>query len=200
MPIIIKKSKPETVVLGHETQQLTVKAGTSGFASHKPEHAAEVHVHGPITFEGYGNEEVLADLDTVRDAQKRIESRKPSQSAQNELKTIAELNAIDAQAVAEASKRLLAALVPEGHAPDTVIKITIAGRLVEIGKESMKRTVKDVKLACKLMGESVFWGVVSLPLKAVDDYLTKPQRDQVLDVSYDGKRKLTVKSNVETEL
>ena len=51
---------------------------------------------------------------------------------------------------------------------------------VEIGKRGSKREIKDIIKARKLLGDDLFFKLAKLTLKDIDDYLSPPERDQVL--------------------
>lgn len=62
-----------------------------------------------------------------------------------------------------------------------------------IGAKAIKRTIKDMELAKKYLSPDVFMKLVKLTLKDVDDYLTPPQKEQVLNVERSGNRSFSVK-------
>lgn len=51
---------------------------------------------------------------------------------------------------------------------------------VEVGKRGNSRSITDLVKVFEFMGEDVFTKVATVPLKAIDDYLTPPQKEQVL--------------------
>ena len=51
----------------------------------------------------------------------------------------------------------------------------------EIGERGKSRVIKDLALAKKFLGTETFMKVATITLKNVDDYLTLPQRNEVLD-------------------
>lgn len=51
---------------------------------------------------------------------------------------------------------------------------------IEIGKKGNSRSIKDMELVKKLMGNMLFMKVATVTLKAVDDYLNPEQKEQVL--------------------
>ena len=58
---------------------------------------------------------------------------------------------------------------------------------VEIGKRGSSRSIKDMALVKVLMGNDLFMKVATVTLKAIDDYLTQPQREQVIETSRSGR-------------
>lgn len=52
--------------------------------------------------------------------------------------------------------------------------------VVKIGACGKSRTLTNLALAASLLGDEVFMQVVSVPMKALDDYLTPEQRAKVL--------------------
>lgn len=53
---------------------------------------------------------------------------------------------------------------------------------LEIGKKGTSRSIIDLGKVFEFMGEEVFTEVATVPLKAIDDYLTPPQKKQVLKI------------------
>lgn len=53
---------------------------------------------------------------------------------------------------------------------------------VEVGKRGTSRSIIDLPKVFEFMGEDVFTQVATVPLKAIDDYLTPPQKEQVLKI------------------
>ena len=53
---------------------------------------------------------------------------------------------------------------------------------LEIGKRGTSRSIIDLPKVFEFMGEDVFTQVATVPLKAIDDYLTPPQKEQVLKI------------------
>jgi hypothetical protein len=51
---------------------------------------------------------------------------------------------------------------------------------VEIGKRGTSREIKDLTLAKKYLGTDTFMKVATITLKNIDDYLTLPQKQEVL--------------------
>ncbi len=63
--------------------------------------------------------------------------------------------------------------------------------LVTFGKRKMNRQIKNIERIAELMGEH-FAKVVSIPLKAVDDYLNPEEREEVIETTHDGARSFKV--------
>lgn len=66
------------------------------------------------------------------------------------------------------------------------------GNGLHFGERAIKRTISDLELVKKFMGQKTFMDVATVGLKAVDDYLTPEQREQVLTVEQTGGRKMRV--------
>lgn len=60
-----------------------------------------------------------------------------------------------------------------------------------LSAKATSRSIIDLKAVHEAMGD-VFYEVASVPLKACDDYLTKPQRDKLLKTENTGARTLKV--------
>ncbi len=54
---------------------------------------------------------------------------------------------------------------------------------VEIGKKGSSRSIKDMSKVVELMGPELFLKVATVTLKNIDDYLTAPQREEVLETT-----------------
>ena len=54
---------------------------------------------------------------------------------------------------------------------------------LEIGKQGSSRAIKDLAAVKKLMGNDLFMKVATVTLKDLDQYLTGPQRDTVIETS-----------------
>ena len=52
---------------------------------------------------------------------------------------------------------------------------------VEIGKKGISRSIKDMPGVRKMMGVELFMKVATVTLANIDAYLTKPQRDLVIE-------------------
>ena len=52
---------------------------------------------------------------------------------------------------------------------------------VEVGKKGSSRSIKDMGKVVELMGPELFLKVASVTLKNLDDYLTAPQRAEVIE-------------------
>lgn len=136
----------------------------------------------------YGQEDLATDL-----AQIQMIDMKLAQ-AKADAKKILEAVQPDIQRRDELAHRILKAVVPE-NAPHDFNRISVMhGFVVDVGKAPMSRTVSDKQKAAEYMGENVFWQVCTLPLKSCDDYLSLPQRADVITTTYDeSKRPLHVK-------
>jgi hypothetical protein len=62
---------------------------------------------------------------------------------------------------------------------------------VELGKQEAARSITDLKAVRDLMGDDVFMKVAKVNLKDVDNYLTLPEREAVLETKF-GKREIKV--------
>lgn len=80
------------------------------------------------------------------------------------------------------------------------LKVQIDNIVINISKEKYFRHVKDMKLVAQLLGDTVFWSAVQIPLKIIDDYLTLPQRAKVLDGNFNGKRTVTIAPYIKDHL
>ena len=52
---------------------------------------------------------------------------------------------------------------------------------VEVGKKGASRSITDMQKVRKLMGSDLFFKVATVALKDIDQYLTGPQRDEVIE-------------------
>lgn len=78
-------------------------------------------------------------------------------------------------------------------------KTTVVGKFfaATIGACRSSRKVKNMRRVFELVEaakEGAFFELCSFPLRNVDDYLTKPQRAEVLDESQDGPRSFKVEA------
>lgn len=64
----------------------------------------------------------------------------------------------------------------EGHLENGI------GFMAEVGKKGTGRSVKDLKLVKKHLGEELFMKLAGVTLKSLDQYLTPPQLAEVLTV------------------
>ena len=67
---------------------------------------------------------------------------------------------------------------------------------VQIGARGKSRFIKDLVLAKKYLGTDTFMKVATITLKNVDDYLTLPQRNEVLDSKRTAHKQKLVKRAV----
>jgi len=148
----------------------------------------------------YGESELQDDVYAVVAAQEAIAARKPPPEVEVIMKTIAEKNAADQKKIDDATKRIMAHLVTPDLAPEKPLKRMVGDRTIEISKRSLERKVVDIRRARQFMGDDTFFAAVNLPLKAVDDYLTLPQRNEVLHIGFKDDRKLKVLSLIKTVL
>jgi len=86
-------------------------------------------------------------------------------------------------------------LVSDLHEDATVL-VDFDQGIMKIGAEGITRTFKDEGkgLMREFLGDDAFFELISVPLGAVDDYLTKPQREKVLDIIRNGSRSIGVKA------
>ena len=100
-----------------------------------------------------------------------------SESVLKEIKALQE----KLKPLAEAKAKLQAA-IDAMEIEDDYDKQVEIGHLfkVEIGKKGSNRSIKDLALAKKLLGNETFMKVASITLKNLDDYLTPPEKEQVL--------------------
>ena len=54
---------------------------------------------------------------------------------------------------------------------------------LEVGRKGSSRSIKDMEQIKQMMGEELFMKLATVTLKAVDDYLTLPQKEQCLATS-----------------
>ena len=54
---------------------------------------------------------------------------------------------------------------------------------IEVGKKGSSRSIKDMPKVVELMGPELFLKVATVTLKHLDDYLTKAQRDEVVETT-----------------
>jgi len=52
---------------------------------------------------------------------------------------------------------------------------------LQIGKMGTQRTVSDVKKVHAMLGDELFYQIASVKLKDIDNYLTLPQRQEVIE-------------------
>lgn len=64
--------------------------------------------------------------------------------------------------------------------------------VARVGARTRVRTITDMEGAAKRMGMATFMRVASLPLKALDDYLTPEEREEVVTEEYSGSRRAKV--------
>jgi hypothetical protein len=102
-----------------------------------------------------------------------------TEQAEPILKKIADLQA-KLKPLAEAKKTLLDKIDELEIGDDEGAIEKGALYQVEIGKRGTSREIKDLALAKKFLGTEVFMKVATITLKNLDDYLTLPQKDQVL--------------------
>lgn len=62
------------------------------------------------------------------------------------------------------------------------------GYHVTVGKKGMKREVTDKQKVFEYLGQEAFINASTVTLSVIDDYLTKPQREEVLEVTYPKAR------------
>jgi hypothetical protein len=77
----------------------------------------------------------------------------------------------------------LKAKIAELEAGDDEEKIVELGKVfkIEVGKKGLSRSIKDMPGVRKMMGVELFMKVATVTLGNIDAYLTKPQRDLVLE-------------------
>lgn len=80
----------------------------------------------------------------------------------------------------------------DGLKPQHSLNVQLDDLVVKVSKEKEMREVFDKQLAKELLGETVFWAAVNIPLKVIDDYLPLPQRAKVLTSHFNGKRTIAV--------
>lgn len=70
----------------------------------------------------------------------------------------------------------------------------VVGRFyfVKIGKAAMSRTINNMKQVAEMVGFDEFFKLCTFPLGQIDNYLTPPQREEVLDVEHGGKRSFKI--------
>jgi len=96
------------------------------------------------------------------------------------LKKIEELQ-VKLKPLAEAKKALSDKIDALEIGDDEEVVEKGAAYQVEIGKRGTSREIKDLTLAKKYLGTDVFMKVATITLKNIDDYLTLPQKQQVLN-------------------
>jgi flagellar hook-length control protein FliK len=115
--------------------------------------------------------EFAAEIDNVG---KLLEEAEPIQ---------AEIRKLQAKLkpLAEAQKSLQARLdaLPLGDDQEGQFEYGIEF-LAEVGKKGTSRSVKDLKLVKKHLGDDLFMKLASVTLKSLDQYLTPPQLSEVL--------------------
>lgn len=82
----------------------------------------------------------------------------------------------------------------EGAAPAS--STTLSGKLYKatVGAMPKKRTIVDPGKIFDLLSKGELLKIVSFKLADLDDYLTKPQREEVIDTKHEGKRKFKVEA------
>jgi hypothetical protein len=95
------------------------------------------------------------------------------------LKKIEELQ-VKLKPLAEARKALTDKIDALEIGDDEEVVEKGANYQVEIGKRGTSREIKDLVLAKKYLGTETFMKVATITLKNIDDYLTLPQKQEVL--------------------
>jgi len=105
-------------------------------------------------------------------------------------KKFGELLAMRADLVKEATKRLknlreaLDALYADKDPEQTFIE-NAGTHAVEIGKKGNLRKITDMKLVQDLLeDDEVFYQLIKMDLKDIDNYLTPPEREAVLETTH----------------
>lgn len=89
----------------------------------------------------------------------------------------------------------LTAEIEEAHAdvgPDDEYEVHGDHHKLTFGKQSQTRTVKDKEKIIAMMGEKLFLECATISLKDIDNYLTAPQRDEVLEYGHGARSKKLV--------
>lgn len=81
----------------------------------------------------------------------------------------------------------LSDLDDEETSPDKEIVLEAPGGRLVLSKRSKTRTVVDIDKVRELMGEEAFNKSVTVGLKAIDDYLTPEEKEDVLEVGYSAR-------------
>lgn len=80
----------------------------------------------------------------------------------------------------DAMKALEAMVSEMDGDPDQVLEEAGSRFRLEAGKKSTSRSIKDMARVREIMGDELFMTVVDVKLKDIDDYLTPPQKEEVL--------------------
>lgn len=65
--------------------------------------------------------------------------------------------------------------------PDEVVRVEGRRYRLEVRPMGRSRRVRDPREVHAILGDDTFYDVISVPLKAVDDYLTPEERSNVLE-------------------
>lgn len=68
--------------------------------------------------------------------------------------------------------------------------------LLEVSAKGNQRTVTSAAKVCALLGDEKFLAVATVPLKAIDDYMTPEEKAEVLKEERTGSRTLKLKPKV----
>ena len=92
----------------------------------------------------------------------------------------------------EAKQKKLRDLLDNRYSPDQPGEVSGETHKCRFGAKGQERTIISIPLLVKLLGAEVFMQVATVPLKAIDKYLTGPQRDEVLSTDRTGTRDLKI--------
>ena len=79
----------------------------------------------------------------------------------------------------------------EGLAPEATAEVATDKFVVSVSSKGTKRVINDMKAVAEALGDT-FIEVATVPMKALDDYLTPEERAEVVDESQNGSRRLKV--------
>lgn len=71
--------------------------------------------------------------------------------------------------------------VDEHGDDETFVELGVSYQ-AELGKKGTARSIKDIEQVRQLMGDTTFFKVCSVTLKAIDDYLTPEEKAEVLGI------------------
>ena len=90
----------------------------------------------------------------------------------------------------ETLKKLLRTVADDNNEPLAVVVIPGVKYEVEFSPKPNETKIEDVRKAHMLLGDETFYAVAKIPATAVNDYLTLPQREQIVTSMPTGSRRL----------
>lgn len=84
----------------------------------------------------------------------------------------------------------LLGLLDDTYDADEAVELVGDEYHLKVWAKGVKREITDIGRVFELMGQDTFTEVCSVPMKAVDDYLTPPQQEEVVTSERVGARRL----------